>query len=349
MGIKTIIQKKFQNLFVSVVFNESECTLRCKVVQNDAIKKTFGKTFNIEFSQEALDQNVENYIIALQEEYQFVYIAFLLNSMGQGAIEGYNNASFKKFDVDVQNVHHTSISNLWSVYASHIEIKWAKNIFSEIGLDLIYSPFVILNDFVISQKLKNKPTCYILNCQDFFVLAIFEDRRVHFGAFFKTQNDTSFARSSETNDWESEEKEENITDDGELPEIEDIDNDEMSDLADIGDIDDFRSVDSFADVDEVKTLGHFAGIHNVSQEDSSLELYGRDLLVYKYLKSSLEEYYHNPAYKSEFIEEIIIFDGYEISSDLIRQLEDELMMDVEIHKVDVADRMCDIAIKEIFA
>jgi len=33
---------------------------------------------------------------------------------------------------------------------------------------------------------------------------------------------------------------------------------------------------------------------------------------------------------------------------LIHQLEDELMMDVEIHKVDIADRVCDIAIKEVF-
>ncbi len=349
MGIKTIIQKKFQNLFVCVVFNENECMLRCKVVQNDTIKKTFSKTFSIEFSQEALDQNVENYIISLQEEYQFVYVAFLLNSMGQGAIEGCSNASFTKHNVDVHNVHHTSITNLWSVYASHIEIKWAKNLFSEIGLDLIYSPFILLNDFVISQKLKTKPTCYILNCQDFFVLAIFEDRKVHFGAFFRTQSDTSFAHSSEMNDWETEEKEENIAALGEMPEIEESSNDEMSDLADIGDIDDFRSVDSFTDIDDVKTLGHFKGLDDVRQEDSSLELYGRDLLVYKYLKSSLEEYYHNPVYTSEFIEEIVIFDGYEISSDLIRQLEDELMMDVEIHKVDVADRMCDIAIKEIFA
>ena len=62
----------------------------------------------------------------------------------------------------------------------------------------------------------------------------------------------------------------------------------------------------------------------------------------------MEEYYHNPLYHSEFIEEIIIFDGYEISSELIHQLEDDLMMDVEIHKVDISDRLCDIAIKEVF-
>ena len=350
MGIRTVLQKKFQNLFVAIVLNETECVLRCKVLKNGAITKVFTKTFALTPPLDALDKTIEDYLMNLQDEYQFVYIAFLLNSLGQGAISGTGNATFTKHNVDIQNVHNVTLHNQWSAYASYIEIKWAKNLFAEVGLDLLYSPFIILNDFVVSQKLKNKPTCYLLNCQDFFVLVIMEDKKLHFGAFFRTQSNT-FTQTSEVNDWESETQEEGISNLGELPELmeeEDEDESNLGDFAALGDADDFQSVDSFSDVDEVKTLGHFKGIDNVREEDTSLELYGRDLLVYKYLKSSLEEYYHNPLYVSEFIEEIIIFDGYEVSSDLIHQLEDELMMDVEIHKVDVSDRLCDIAVKEIF-
>lgn len=350
MSLRTIIQKKFQNLFVAVVLSESECVLRCKVIQDGSVKKTFTKTFSLSGSTDALDKNVENYLIALQEEYAFVYVAFLLGVMGQGAFEGTGKSAFTKHSVDINNVHYVVLNNQWTTYASYIEIKWAKNLFSEVGLDLLYAPFIILNDFVVSQKLKNKPTCYLLNCQDFFVLAIMEEKKLHFGAFFRTQSDTAFTQTAEVNDWESETQEEGITNLGELSALMDEDEEEesLSGFAALGDMDDFQSVDSFSDVDEAKTLGHFKGIDNVREEDTNLELYGRDLLVYKYLKSSLEEYYHNPLYVSEFIEEIIIFDGYEVSSELIHQLEDELMMDVEIHKVDVSDRMCDIAIKEIF-
>ena len=123
---------------------------------------------------------------------------------------------------------------------------------------------------------------------------------------------------------------------------------EFGALSDLEDIDDLRSTDSFSDIDNKAIITPYKDMKDVKEEDMNLALYGRDLLVYKYLKSSLEEYYHNPLYVSEFIDEIIIFDDYEISSDLIRQLEDELMMNVEIHKVDVSDRMCDIAIKEVF-
>lgn len=347
MGIRTVIQKKFQNLFVAVVLDEHECTVRCKVVKDGEIKKTSIKVFPSP-STDTLDENIEKYLIALQEEFPFVYISFLLNSMGQGAISGVTNSAFEEHSVDLQHIHHLTFFKHWSVYASDIEIKWANNIFSQVGLDLVFSPFVILSNFVISQKLKNRPTCYILNCQDFFVLTIFEDRKLHFGAFFRTQSDTSFTSSSEVNDWESQEKEQNIAIAGEIPEIEEEAEENFTNLDDLGDMDDFTSADSFSDTDKKKTLGHFEGFDNIREEDANLELYGRDLLVYKYLKSSLEEYYHNPLYQSTFLEEIVIFDNYEISSELIRQLEDELLMDVEIHKVDVVDRMCDIAIEEVF-
>ena len=348
MSLRTAIQKKFQNLFVAVILNEAESILRCKVFKDGAIQKTFTKTFTHTESMDALEKSVENYLIALQEEYMFVYVAFFLGSMGQGAFEGIGKSAFTKHNVDSENVFSVTTNNQWSAYASYIEIKWAKNLFSEVGLDLIFSPFIVLNDFVVSQKLKNKPTCYLLNSQDSFCVVIMHEKKLHFGAFFKTQSDTSFTQTTPVSDWENEEKEEGVTELGDLSAMEEEDDDTMSDLSDLGDIDDIRSIDSFSDMDDSKTLGHFQGIDTVKREDTSLELYGRDLLVYKYLKSSLEEYYHNPLYDSTFIEEIIIFDGYEVSSDLIRQLEDDLMMDVEIHKVDISDRMCDLAIKEVF-
>lgn len=354
MSLKTAIQKKFENLFVSVVLYESECILRCKVFQNGSIKKSFTKTFALSSSSDTLDQAVENYLLALHDHYAFVYVTFLLGSMGQGAFEGVGEKAFLKHSVDLKNVHSVSINKEWTVYASFIEIKWSNALFSEIGLDLIYSPFILLNDFILSQKPKQKPTGYLLNAQDFFVIVVMDGSKLTFGAFFKTQSDTTFnSKTDAESDWENESQEEGVTNLGEMPELlVDEGDDEMESLSALEDMDDFDSIDSidsFSDVDHAKTLGHFKGMDNVKEEDASLSLYGRDLLVFKYLKSSLEEYYHNPLYTSAFIEEIVIFDGYEMSSDLIHQIEDDLMMDIEIHKVDIADRMCDIAIKEVFA
>lgn len=350
MNLKTVLQKKFTNLFVAILFNETECVLRCKLIKNAMVQKAVTKTFLITYPLEAMDKAIEEYLMSLQDEYQFVYITYLLDTIGQGAIEGTGMESFQKYGVDMHSVHHIALNNQWTVYASDIEIKWVRNFFSDVGVDFIISPFMLLNDLLVSQKLKSKPTCYILNCNTFFILAVFQEKRLLFGAFFKTQNESLLMPGNNVNDWENEQKEEEIVSSDEFPELNDGASDDLEELTELGDvanIDDLRSTDSFSDVDD-KTLGHFQGLENVKEEDVSLELYGRDLMVYKYLKSSLQEYYHNPLYTSEFIEEIVIFDGYEISSDLIHQLEDELMMDVEVHKVDVGESLCQLAMQEVF-
>jgi len=352
MSIKTVLQKKFENLFVSIVVNDAECVLRCKVLKNKTVQKTFTKTFSLTLPLEALDQALENYLMNLQDEYRFVYIAYLLDALGQGAIEGVDKKSLQRQDIDTETTYCLPVRNQWTAYAASMEIKSVKNLFSEVGVDFIISPFIVLSDFVSAQKPKNKPTCYLLNGHNFFIMAVFNETRLHFGAFFKTQSDASFTRSNDLNDWENEQKEEEIVTVGELPELaheepEQEALDELGELSDLDTIDELRSTDTFSDVDD-KTLGFFKDLNEMKEEDVSLELYGRDLTVYKYLKSSLEEYYHNPLYPSEFIEEIIIFDGYEVSSDLIHQIEDELMMDVELHKVDIGEKVCDLAIREVF-
>ncbi|ACZ11468.1 hypothetical protein Sdel_0431 [Sulfurospirillum deleyianum DSM 6946] len=356
MGMRELFQKKFQNLFVSIVLHETECLLYCKVFKNGKIEKSFTKSFLLTPPTEALDKAIENYLVELQDEYRFVYVALLLSTLGQGAIEGTQSVDFNKHHVDISSVHSVSFAKQWSAYASYIEIKWAKNLFSDVGLDLIYSPFVVLNDFIVNEKLRSKPTCYILNCHDFFVIGVFEGKQLHFGAFFKTQSDTSFSHTDDVSDWEHEEQEMGLASDEEMPELQIEKEDkseeseelgEFGELSELEDIDALPNGDTFSDVD-TRTLGHFSGLDALKEEDISLELYGRDLLVYKYLKSALEEYYHNPLYVSQFIEEIVIFDGYEISSDFIRQIQDELMMSVEVHKVNVGERICDIAIEEVF-
>lgn len=87
----------------------------------------------------------------------------------------------------------------------------------------------------------------------------------------------------------------------------------------MGDLDDLKTSDSFSDLDDTKTLGHFKALKMCGKEDISLELYGRDITFYKYLKASLEKLLSQSFVSQLIREEIIIFDGYETSSELIHQ------------------------------
>ena len=152
-------------------------------------KKSFSKIFtNLELSQE-LDKEVEAYLVALQEEYSYVYVAFLLTSPKQGALKGIKKEDFERHHVDMHDFLVVSINNEWSIYAALVEVQWVKNLFMNADLDLIYSPFALLNSLIIKQKPINRATCYLLNYQYFFILALFNGEQFVMGDLYSLPQD----------------------------------------------------------------------------------------------------------------------------------------------------------------
>lgn len=343
MALTKVFQKYISNIFIALVHQGGEWIVYSKVIKNGTIKDKFFQNF------ETTDKNIippkmKNYLEKLQEEYNFAYISVLLESMGQGAISGLGAEVFEKNSVDLKSVINLEVDNNWSVYASFIDINWTKNLFKGIGVDFIYSPFMLQNVLLQKEKLKEKPTLYVLNHEDFVTISVFENANLLFGAFFKTTTDDQLTSGEE--DWENAEEEDSV---GNLVELDSIGDDdigsieELDSLEDLEDLDSDQVGDSFEDIDDSeRNLGHFGE----DEEGSDLELYGRDVIIYKYLVRSLREYYKNPLYKNLFIETIVIFDGYEVSSEMISMIEEELFMDVEIHKLDINEIVCDMSIKE---
>ena len=344
MGITSLIRKYFSNLFVSIIPESESYRVYCKVLKKGKLKEKFEKIFEVKASDDdKLDSEIEEYLNSIQEKYNFSYIALYLNSMGQGAINGTDKESFEKNSVDVKHVHTVKFKT-WSAYASYIDINWIKKIYSNVGLDFIYSPFVIIYHIMKKSKLKAKPTLFMLNLKDSFTLAVFQEDELLFGAFFKLNNE-ELIDTSGVEDWENEEEQKGVE---ELAALDSQDEEEdLSDLEDLNDLEDLSedSVDEIPDDDEEKEDDEEI---NEDANSSDIELYGRDMEVYKYLKAALKEYYHNPIYKSDFLDEIVIYDSYEMSVEMIDIIENELYMDLRMHKIDVAEIMCDMAIGEVF-
>lgn len=347
-SLNRAFQKYFSNLFVSVVRYGGEWQIYSKVIKNGAIIKKFSKVFAIT-QDDGLGKEAEEYLEELYNQYNYMYISYLMDSMGQGAISGTSNVDFEKNSVDVKNITQLSIDKKWSLYASFIDINWTKNIFKNSGIDFIYSPFILLYNFISTSKPLQQPTIYILNHEDFVAISVFKETELLFASYFKTSTDEKLVAGDEIDNWEEEDEEKGVNNLIELDRIDD-DVEGFDTLEDLEDLDDLDSFDSdsqeestFKDVDEKEnTLGHF----DDENADTDLEIYGRDLLVYKYLTSSIKEYYKNHIYKSDFVEKIVMYDGYEISPDLIDMIEGELMMDIEIHKINIGEKVCDLAIKE---
>jgi len=344
MALTKVFQKYLSNIFISIVQQGNEWIINSKVVKNGVIKDKFSKNFDAK-EYENIPVKMEEYLDTLQSEYNFAYLALFLESMGQGAFSGTTAIDFEKNSVDMKSVTHFDLNKKWSTYASFIDINWAKKLFSNVGIDFIYSPFIVQYSLIKKQKTKNKQILYMLNHQDSVTITVFDDKNLLFGAYFKTTTDDNLS-SGEDEDWENAQEEEGIENITELDSMDD-DSGSMDELETLGELDDLSSDDSmgFEDIkSEENDLGHFEGEDAI--EDSDLELFGRDILIYKYLTSSLKEFYKNPLYNSSFIDTVIIYDGYEVSSELIDMIESELLMDIEMNKIDISEIICNMAKEE---
>jgi hypothetical protein len=347
MALTKVFQKYLSNVFISIVQQGNEWEVFLKVMKNGVLKEKTSKNFDAK-EYESIPSKMEDYLDELQLKYNFTYIALFLDSMGQGAINGTLASDFEKNSVDIQSVTHFDIDKQWSVYASFIDINWAKKLFSKTGIDFIYSPFMVQYSLIKKQKQKDKPVLYMLNTQDSVTITVFDKETLLFGAYFKTTTDDNLT-SVEDEDWENVEEEEGIEN---ITELDNMSNDieGVDDLGDLAELDDLASDNSenFEDVTtEERDLGHFEG--DDEEESSDLELFGRDILIYKYLTSSLKEFYKNSLYKSNFIDTVVIYDGYEVSSELIGMIEDELLMDIEMHKIDISETVCNLARQEVLS
>jgi len=142
MALTKVFQKYISNIFISIIQQGNEWVVNSKVVKNGILKDKFSKKFDAK-EYESIPKKMEEYLKNIQLEYNFAYLALFLDSMGQGAFNGTTAVDFQKNSVDMKSVTHFVLDKKWSVYASFIDINWIKKLFKNVGIDFIYSPFMV--------------------------------------------------------------------------------------------------------------------------------------------------------------------------------------------------------------
>ena len=344
-------QRYFSNLFVSVLIENNECRLLARVMKNGKIKRTYEAAFDSP-EAEVIEAKIVEYIKHKEEECLDVYVAYFLDALGQGVVPTAQAGEFDRYSVDVKHVRQVVMEECWSVYASYIEIHWAQNFFEPVGLDLLYSPFVLMHECVKKEGFPSRATLYMYNHQDSFAIAIYKEKKVLFGAFFRTvagEEKELNERSFETGEWDELEEEKGVEN---LVQLEEMDEEE--DYQSLDDLDDLDSMEAMVQGDEGGEHTFDEGVvqpvddvQSARDSEHSVALFGRSMLMYKYLKSSIEEFYQNPSYESDFIEDIVIFDNYETSQTVFDMLENELLVRIQLQKVKTLELMSAMAVKDV--
>ena len=328
MNLSKKIKSFITHQFISVILHKEECHIRIDLRKRGKTLKENEVTF-VPQKDMSLTSDMEEFFENALKKYKHTYIGVLLTSNAQGAFSGCESKRFSDFNIDINSVKRICIEGSLSVYASNIEINWIKKIFKNIEIDFIYSPFVILYSFIKEDKLNKSTTLYLLNEEKSITLIVMRGDKFLYGSFYDL----------EVKDDES------LKDDGK----ENLDEESVI-------LDDLEADDMFKELEDLDAIADFDDLDNVTPpDDMDLDSMMEGVLIeseyskaiVENIKKSMKDFYNNPLYDSSFIENVKIFEYESIDYKVVDYLEKELLLDVEVKKVDILKRINELSEEEI--
>lgn len=324
----------FSTLYLSVILEANQCLFYGKVMRGGKVVKSIEAKFDND-DEESTQEKINQYIKRQQKEYKWVYISLFFDSPKQGGVACEDGSDLRKFGIEPKSSGILKLEQNLLIYADLLEISRARDKFKVADVDMLYSPLVLLYYSILNKGLSDKNTLYIYNHKDSFALFITTARKFRFGAFTKT-GDNLAVLSDEVSGFKKESIDEIDDFIAEVDSnIESMQNLESLDSL-IGDSD-----EGFADLDY--------DIHMPTSSDvaTSVSIFGRDMSVFRYISSTLKEFYSNPLYKSDFIESVVIFDNAKVSGTFLQYLQTELVVETAVYPVNTLKLMNEIMIDEV--
>ena len=319
MSLFSSVSKRLTRQFIAVVVEEHKCKIKQKVVKNRSILHAEEYNFDISTKDE-LGSEVKAFLNNLQEEYDNTYIALFLNTLGQGVIPVCDENLLEKYHIDRKSIKTVCVENRFMMYATQIDVKWADKAFRDVGLDFVFSPFLILDYFIQKEEtLKAQVTLYILNTGNALTIMISKDARLLYGSFFNVAKDENLLYTD-------------YSDGEEQIEVETMDELDLE--------------DDDVEIDEIGNISDNSNfVNNVLKEQVNLG--AQDERIIKYLSAALREFYSDDLYESDFINHAKIYDGAGIHEGVMAYIENELLLDTSAVNISVRDALIELSEKEV--
>lgn len=352
----------YPRIYIGMYLHEEICDISVDFEKNGILKKHIRKEFELEDGE--FTPEIEEFLNSVSDESVFCYTGVLNSAAAQGALPVSTiNEALEFEDLSSANLIKREDEN-WLAYTSNFELMQLQKKLDGIGVDLIISPFFVLTNF-FSDKVNDKCAMYLLNQGDSLTMGIFEGGSLLYGNHFTfreseeeeevqlgeddamLQEDADELDLSMDIDLESldDEPEEEIDDDDEL--------EGLDELEDLGELDDLQELDDLDGMDEMEEFSEetvsVANVAAVEEENPEAGLEGADIEFKRFelVSKSLNTFYHDNRYKSDFIEEIYIADSTPECNDFIHFLEEELFVTVNRRSVDIAEVLTLLSKKEI--
>ncbi|MCD8212725.1 MAG: hypothetical protein LUC34_01500 [Campylobacter sp.] len=328
------IRRLFSNLFLSAVIEGTECLFYGRVFRNGKVIKTINAKFT-DIDPQNVDRKVIDYIKLQEKTYFNVYISMFFNEDSQGAVPTVREEEYKKFHISSYGLTSLKMQDSWSIYADLLAIKKVRDTFGDGSVDLIYSPISIMFFELLKRGISPKTTLYLYIHSDSFALSIFKNKKMKLSTFLKIEDGENTDISEQVF------KEEDITD---------IDNLIIKEEEEAGLLDDLKSLDDILDVDKLKEfedLNYELNMPTSTNVEKSVAVFGRDMNMFSYITAAIKEFYNNPIYESDFIEQVVIFENTKTSATFVQYLQSELFVETSVYPINTLEIMNELMQKEI--
>ncbi len=342
-----MLSKFYESLYlkvlVNIVIGDTKTTVYVEMLDRNGVVSSTEESFRDSY----LSHEMYDFILASTKESPYFYISILDNASIQGAIPTCSKKNINNFH-DISSCEYKCYRDKWTYYTDKSDIYELEKKYEKVGVDFIFSPFIVLANF-FKDKIDTFFAMFILVEENSLSLSIFDNSDLLYAEYLSMENDI--------------ENDEILIDENDLEEMDiDLDEDDSIDLDDIDAIDDIDELDDFgdiADLDSIEEIDEFAEAKDIEEEFAEQEEQGEgfpisdtdgfneDYQRFSLIQSSVNNFYKNDKYKSEFIENVYVADSVGISADLKKYLEEEMFLNVYIRHIDLPAEVCEIAKMEL--
>lgn len=349
MRLSKVIEQLYLKVYVGIVIMNDKTDIVIELVKGGEVKERIIESFERDTSHVQLQEFIEPYL----DESPFHYIAFLNPLAIQGALPTCLKRKAEEF-VDISTAITLCQDRRWMVYSDKQGLDALKKEYSSIGVDYIFSPFLVLKYF-FHDKVFGDLALFVLTEQETISVSVFYRGDLLFAEYISMKGSEDLLIDAEVDDpieldLGLEEAFDEGFDEGidldDLNAIEDLE--DLDDLNDIEDLDTLEEIEDFStEVTSIADTPERESEGEQTSQKSSLDGFDLDFKRFQLIQGSLQHFYSDAKYENHFIESVYVADGSDVSNDLKSYLEEELFLKVYIRRIDLAAEIVDLAKEEV--
>lgn len=343
-----MLSKLFEALYLKVIVNivvtGQTTVVYIELLNSKGVVSHDEATFNTT----SIDNKMYKFIASYTKESPFYYISILDSSKDQGAVPTCSKVSMSHFH-DFSESEYKCLDDKWTYYTSKNDLYEIEKKYQKIGVDFVFSPFVLLYDF-FKDKIKEHKAMYILIEEKNMSLCVFNNSELMFAQYLDIHMNYDEEIDDDDLMIDDDSLEENLLEDDASIDLDDLDalddtDDGMEDFGNIEDLDALEDIDEFSESKDVEEE------FNIMQQDESSEDepegFNQDYQRFSLIQNAINNFYKDERYDSEFIENVYIADSIGVSKDLKIYFEEEMFLSVYVRKIDLLQELCTVTKMEL--